>query len=833
MSDIEPWTRQLLSVIVSQLCKTIGWHSISTTCLQILVDILDRYLKQLGTNIHDYTEHYNHTFPALEEIHLAFVDMGINVEDLKEYIDYVTPITIKQKIPQYPLEKKSNLNFLKPGSREVVTRPVHIHEHLPAMYPELSDENYTSHDTTNKEECSLPNLSGVGNTSSFKKFGDNIEVINNKHFTRLIPEEIGRPLRKLSCVMMTTSGFLSHAREGKAPEARLPKLPINNNNQSNHQCSYPTVLPEVKGDHKKSGHSKSSGSGKPVERKIREEHQNGKEDFDDTKIKKLTAVKEINKLKAMKPAFNKSDSVEIIKPSKPEKLKVIAPFSSKELKTPKFVKLEKIVEKIPEPEIVEEKLTTEPNKQKLNIFKRISKVKEERAESPVLKTNAEKNAQINECIEAVVKRSREKIEPAKFTFHEKNIDVNSDPVLVEETHQIVSEPSPVMKHIKRKKKQKLHDSEPIKKLKTNNEIIHHNEIEKPKPMEPEPPPYSFFKQLQTTPGLMPPSLSANLLIPRFPHPFINFIKSDPNCPHPQMPNLPLPPPTLMQAHIDSQKPIVKVPELDNKIINNNTMSMKKLKKKMKKDKKEKDKKKREKKNKLKDKEKLEKKKDLKKIKVKSKEKMKKKEKLNTQKEEINEDPSVPKLKLKIATNNNSPQLSPSGIPSPKIVIKPIVKHDETPIHLEISNHPIKEREQSPELAKISAFIGKPIKQKNSTKIMAEQSPPVVTAKPVIDPTIVTIPTKSKKSSSGVEIKVKNKEKQNKIKKVEEVKPKPAPYYYDAEGNQVWVCPTCGAQDDGSPMIGCDGCDAWYHWVCVGIKSPPDSAKWFCGTCSNT
>lgn len=34
---------------------------------------------------------------------------------------------------------------------------------------------------------------------------------------------------------------------------------------------------------------------------------------------------------------------------------------------------------------------------------------------------------------------------------------------------------------------------------------------------------------------------------------------------------------------------------------------------------------------------------------------------------------------------------------------------------------------------------------------------------------------------------------------------------DAEGNRVWICPACGKVDDGSPMIGCDGCDAWYHW----------------------
>lgn len=40
------------------------------------------------------------------------------------------------------------------------------------------------------------------------------------------------------------------------------------------------------------------------------------------------------------------------------------------------------------------------------------------------------------------------------------------------------------------------------------------------------------------------------------------------------------------------------------------------------------------------------------------------------------------------------------------------------------------------------------------------------------------------------------------------------YLQDDAGNQVWICPTCGKQDDGSPMVGCDGCDAWYHWYVI-------------------
>lgn len=34
---------------------------------------------------------------------------------------------------------------------------------------------------------------------------------------------------------------------------------------------------------------------------------------------------------------------------------------------------------------------------------------------------------------------------------------------------------------------------------------------------------------------------------------------------------------------------------------------------------------------------------------------------------------------------------------------------------------------------------------------------------------------------------------------------------DESGNKIWICPACSGADDGSPMIGCDECDDWYHW----------------------
>ncbi|ELU12135.1 hypothetical protein CAPTEDRAFT_175820 [Capitella teleta] len=54
---------------------------------------------------------------------------------------------------------------------------------------------------------------------------------------------------------------------------------------------------------------------------------------------------------------------------------------------------------------------------------------------------------------------------------------------------------------------------------------------------------------------------------------------------------------------------------------------------------------------------------------------------------------------------------------------------------------------------------------------------------------------------------------------------------DESGQITWICPTCKKADDGSPMIGCDNCDDWYHWFCVGITREPSDEQWYCVRCT--
>lgn len=71
--------------------------------------------------------------PNLDHLGLAFRDIGINLPEVEEFVKYVNFGIPAAEVCKYPVPKEDQLNFLKPGSKEVVTRPVHIHEHLPPM----------------------------------------------------------------------------------------------------------------------------------------------------------------------------------------------------------------------------------------------------------------------------------------------------------------------------------------------------------------------------------------------------------------------------------------------------------------------------------------------------------------------------------------------------------------------------------------------------------------------------------------------------------------------------------------------------------------------------
>lgn len=53
---VDSYSRDVLKVVVAQICQTIGWHSIHSTAIELLTDVLRNYIHELGHTAHRYGE---------------------------------------------------------------------------------------------------------------------------------------------------------------------------------------------------------------------------------------------------------------------------------------------------------------------------------------------------------------------------------------------------------------------------------------------------------------------------------------------------------------------------------------------------------------------------------------------------------------------------------------------------------------------------------------------------------------------------------------------------------------------------------------------------------
>ena len=176
-----------------------------------------RYIQTIGRISHGRSELYGRNDPNILDLALTFDDMGVNLPDLEEFVQHIE-VAPSKEVPPYPAPAQDNLNHLRPGSKEVLHRPLHVYDYLPPMYPEMEEveaEDTANGDTKEAEE-ETGNMSQVSTPNSKRPRVD----------AGLTPKQSddGCPLREISSVMMTAGGFLSPCREGKLPERG--KVPV-------------------------------------------------------------------------------------------------------------------------------------------------------------------------------------------------------------------------------------------------------------------------------------------------------------------------------------------------------------------------------------------------------------------------------------------------------------------------------------------------------------------------------------------------------------------------------------------------------------------------------
>lgn len=225
----------------------------------------------------------------------------------------------------------------------------------------------------------------------FKRPGDPVSF-ESPIAKRAKTTEESRPLRTISSVFMTTSGYLSPFCEGKLPEARTP-------HQAQPDSPPPTPpsppesamippppppVPEAKPERKpKKVGKKNAEEQKENKKKNRNKDQLFKPDkiHEDGKVSKLVGTKEIAKIKGLKSKAAQGAGPSNAHPS-------VAKLTSPNRKNANSPKLTKAMQNKAKAELANGsmseyremdvgKLPSEPDKQKLNIFKKISKTPRE------------------------------------------------------------------------------------------------------------------------------------------------------------------------------------------------------------------------------------------------------------------------------------------------------------------------------------------------------------------------------------------------------------------------------------------------------------------------
>ncbi|EDV90972.1 GH23929 [Drosophila grimshawi] len=235
----EKYTSDMLGVVIAQIAQTIGYSSTQSAPLELLEDILQRFIQELARDLHSQAEHANRVELNLKDALLSLSNLNINVNELLDYIGNVEPIPFVRDVPIYPVKRSSNLNFLKPGSVETLTRPVHIFEYLPPMLPTESAATVISTGLIEKcdHEQIPPSTSESGHKTAIKLLPDlKTDIGMHKCCSQSdLPltlnsssrdnfDHDGHAIREISSVVMTTGGFISPAIEGKLPEAFVPDI---------------------------------------------------------------------------------------------------------------------------------------------------------------------------------------------------------------------------------------------------------------------------------------------------------------------------------------------------------------------------------------------------------------------------------------------------------------------------------------------------------------------------------------------------------------------------------------------------------------------------------
>ncbi|XP_074644655.1 uncharacterized protein LOC141901360 isoform X2 [Tubulanus polymorphus] len=216
------YSRKVLQVGIAQICQQLGWNSIQSSALELMTDIIERYLTEIGKSTHRYCEQFGRTEPNLDDVALAFQYIGIPLSELEEYAkNFAENVPYPKDVVKFPKRKRNQMHFPKAGSKELESRDENVHDHLPVMHREWGDlpVDSTSRATPDTRAPEVP----LDETPVDKHTIGSPDTPPPAKRQRILPEEAGHSQYEMMSVVLSSNGLLTPNKEtGKLPDARTP-----------------------------------------------------------------------------------------------------------------------------------------------------------------------------------------------------------------------------------------------------------------------------------------------------------------------------------------------------------------------------------------------------------------------------------------------------------------------------------------------------------------------------------------------------------------------------------------------------------------------------------
>lgn len=147
------FSRTVTQATVAQIAETTGFDSMQQSALDILSDLLLRYIGEIGATAHSYAELSHRAAPSADDLLMAFKELGIKVEDILAYTNAQEEVPFAHTMPPYPMQRTPKWPPTFAQRKE--DPPKHMPAWLPALpdkHTYMSTPSFAGHDTDAKRQ---------------------------------------------------------------------------------------------------------------------------------------------------------------------------------------------------------------------------------------------------------------------------------------------------------------------------------------------------------------------------------------------------------------------------------------------------------------------------------------------------------------------------------------------------------------------------------------------------------------------------------------------------------------------------------------------------------